>query len=146
MSIESLRPSRRVVLAALFVFLGAFVSACSAPRQHTAASAKPTGPIHLVVLHTNDLHGQVLPRKAICSTVRIPTTGATVLWFQPVRLVNACGLRIAFVGLLTTSTPSITHKGGSKFLFENPVDAIACAKAELAGKYDLLIPVGHLGL
>src|SRR5882672_7041601 len=188
MAPETIRPSRRTVLAALFVL----VAACAAPREHRV---RPTEPIHLVVLHTNDMHGQVLPRKAtwldkdnppmigglprvaafvasvrkretnattavlavdagdwyqgtpegvidrgldcvsavaavgydatcignhdwdhgvdnlqrllteakppaICCNVRIPTNGQRVPWVEPWRVVNACGLRIAFVGLL----------------------------------------------
>ena len=231
---ESVRPSRRAVLALLLAFAGA----CAAPSEHVA---RPTAPVHIVVLHTNDMHGQVLPRKAtwldkdnppligglprvaafiasvrakeansttaviavdagdwyqgtpegvidrgldcvsaiaaigydatcignhdwdhgvdnlqrllkeagppaICCNVRIPTNGQRVSWVEPWRIVDACGLRIAFVGLLTPTTPSITHKDAGKFLFEDPVEAITHAKAELAGKYDLLIPVGHIGL
>jgi 5'-nucleotidase len=222
-----------VVLASLIAAL----AACAAPREH----ARPTRPIHLVVLHTNDIHGQILPRKAtwldkdhppmigglprvaayinrvraeerdpdeaviavdggdwyqgtpegvidrglecvkaiaaihydaaslgnhefdhglanlqrllseghppaICCNLRIPTSGKRVPWVEPWRIVDACGLRVALVGLLTPATPSITHKDAGRLIFEDPVVAITHAKEELAGQYDLMIPVGHIGL
>jgi 2',3'-cyclic-nucleotide 2'-phosphodiesterase (5'-nucleotidase family) len=222
----------------------AFGAACTAPASKpTPRPTKPVtgGPIHLVVLHTNDMHGQVLPRKAtwlnkdkppliggiprvaayitqarrelaaqqigvvavdggdwyqgtpeglidngldyvravaavgydaaalgnhefdhgldnikrllgqakppaICCNVRVPTNGERVDWVEPWRIVEVRGLRIALVGLLTPATPSITHKDARRLIFEDVVDAVTRAKAELEGQYDLLIPVGHIGI
>lgn len=39
------------------------LAACAAPTQRHAHE-RPDGVVRLVVLHTNDIHGQVLPRKA----------------------------------------------------------------------------------
>jgi 2',3'-cyclic-nucleotide 2'-phosphodiesterase (5'-nucleotidase family) len=50
------RPSRRAFVA---LFLVLAVAACAA-----LAPKRPDGPVRLVVLHTNDVHGQVHPRKA----------------------------------------------------------------------------------
>lgn len=220
----------------------ASLAACTSEREATRkAVAHAPGPIHLVVLHTNDMHGQILPRKAtwldqddppsigglprvaayvtrarrefardglgaivvdagdwyqgtpegaldrglecvraiahigydaaalgnhefdhgldnlrrlldqaqppaICCNLRVPTNGERVSWVEPWRIVEVSGLRVALVGLLTPATPSITHRDARKLIFEDVVDAVTRAKAELAGACDVLIPVGHIGI
>lgn len=61
-----LRPRALAALLSGFLAL-AHLTGCHAPAEH-AAVADPAMPaaerVHVVVLHTNDVHGQVLPRKA----------------------------------------------------------------------------------
>jgi 5'-nucleotidase len=83
---------------------------------------------------------------AICANVHEPATGRRVAWIAPWRVVEAGGLRIALVGLLTPDTPSITHPDARQLTFSDPCEEIERAERELAGRYDLLIPLGHIGI
>ncbi|MCC7015534.1 MAG: bifunctional metallophosphatase/5'-nucleotidase [Planctomycetes bacterium] len=213
----------------------ALVASCAAPH------VRPQGEVRLVVLHTNDMHGQVLPRRgtwidkndpplvgglprvagyvaqvrreeaargadvlvldggdwyqgtpegvielglpmvraiaaidydaaslgnhefdhgvanvkrllsearpaAVCANLREPESGERVAWVEPYRIVERAGLRIALVGLLTPETPSITHPDARALVFADPVEELVRVKRELAGRYDLMIPVGHIGV
>ncbi len=83
---------------------------------------------------------------AVCANVRDPSTGARVAWGEPYRIVERGGVRIALVGLLTPETPVISHPSTRLLAFEDPSEVLGRARAELAGKADLVIPVTHLGV
>jgi 2',3'-cyclic-nucleotide 2'-phosphodiesterase (5'-nucleotidase family) len=206
----------------------------------TSARTRPQGEVRLVVLHTNDMHGQVLPRKstaadrsavmagglprvagyiqatrreaqqrgfellvldggdwyqgtpegvidlglpmvraiaasgydaaslgnhefdhglanlqrllaegrppAVCANLRESEVGERVSWVEPWTIVERGGLRIALVGLLTPETPSITHPDARALHFADPAEEVGRALAELDGEFDVMIPVGHIGL
>ena len=229
--------TRRKLLAFFAPVLAlALWAACAAPVAPFSGGSGDAEPIHLVLLHTNDIHGQVLPRRAtwldeeppplagglprlaaavqrvrreetddvllvdagdwyqgtpegmidvglsfvtglaaldydaqslgnhefdhglanvqrlleqgtsvaVCANLRDPGTGERVDWVDPWRIVEAGGLRIALVGLLTTETPDITHPDARTLEFVDPVVAFTEARAELAGRADLFVPVGHI--
>lgn len=83
---------------------------------------------------------------ALCANLREPESGERVAWIEPWRIVNCGGLRVALVGLLTPETPSITHPDARRLTFSDPAEEVGRVKAELAGRYDVMIPVGHIGI
>jgi 2',3'-cyclic-nucleotide 2'-phosphodiesterase (5'-nucleotidase family) len=236
---------RRAVLVLGTVMLA--LAACAAPQAEPAPSADehPTvahapaaasEPIHLVILHTNDVHGQVLPRKAVwidkdnpplagglpriaariaeeraaepdaflvdagdwfqgtpegiveggvpftaafasagfdamcvgnhefdrglehlgglVRTARVPAIlanvrtadGKRLAWAEPWLIVTRCGVRIAFVGLLTTSTPEITHPDARSLAFAQPAEELERVRREIGDRADLIVPVGHISV
>jgi 5'-nucleotidase / UDP-sugar diphosphatase len=99
-------------------------------------------------------HGLEILTAMIAKT-GLPATNANVLeeaggehvdWAEPWRVIEVAGVRIGVVGLLTTSTPSITHKDARSLHFQAPAEALAEAKAALAGKADWILPITHLGV
>lgn len=236
----SLRPVlHRVFVLALLLGL----AGCASSRATSEAEAPaPTGPVHVIVLHTNDVHGQVLPRKAtwlrkddpplvggiprvaayvqavrdearregaalfvvdagdwyqgtpegqiekglgvlralsevgydamavgnheldhgvdhlvtmlgevelpaVCANVEDPATGERIPWAAPWRIVERAGLRVAFVGLLATETPEITHPDARELAFVDPAEALAAVRVELADEdVDWIVPLTHVGL
>jgi 5'-nucleotidase / UDP-sugar diphosphatase len=67
MRLTLVRRSIAVAFACLFVACASRPKVEAAPSvapSSAALEAQPTEPVHLVVLHTNDIHGQVLERKA----------------------------------------------------------------------------------
>ena len=56
--------SRRVPLRLLSLVLA--LGACAAPARDEAPR-----PVHLIVLHTNDVHGQALPRRGTGGLARL---------------------------------------------------------------------------
>lgn len=83
---------------------------------------------------------------ALAANVYQREGGARVPWAEPWRVVEVAGLRIGVVGLLTTTTPSITHPEASALFFEDPAVALAAAREELSGRVDWILPVTHLGV
>lgn len=83
---------------------------------------------------------------AICANLREHGRSERVSWVKPWRIVDAGGLRIALVGLLTPSTPAITHPDARRFDFASAEDEIARVKLELGAQVDLIVPVGHIGV
>ncbi|MFT4537724.1 MAG: 5'-nucleotidase/UDP-sugar diphosphatase [Planctomycetota bacterium] len=64
-------------------------------------------------------------------------------------LLERAGLRIAVVGLVTPSTPDITHESTRALLFESPSKALARVRAELdqlEPPVDLVLPLTHIGV
>lgn len=90
-------------------------------------------------------HLRNLPMPALLANVRMPD-GTPLPGTRDHVIVERSGLRIALVGLLTTSTPSITHKATKDLLWTEPAAALARVRAELAGAVDLVIPVTHIGI
>jgi 5'-nucleotidase / UDP-sugar diphosphatase len=72
--------------------------------------------------------------------------GERVGWVRPYRIVERCGLRIAFVGLISPSTPDITHVEARRLDFRDPIAEFARACDELPDDIDLVIPLTHNGL
>lgn len=83
---------------------------------------------------------------AICANLRERGKSERVSWVAPWRIVDAGGLRIALVGLLTPDTPSITHADARRFDFAPAHEEIGRVKAELGESVDLILPVGHIGI
>lgn len=83
---------------------------------------------------------------AVCANLYDPETGERVDWVAPWRIVEAGGLRVALIGLLTPETPAITHVDARRFEFRDPVEAFTLARAELGPSADLFVPVGHIGI
>lgn len=83
---------------------------------------------------------------ALCANVRERESGERVDWIEPWRIVEVSGLRVAIVGLLTPTTPAITHPDASRFVFADPSEELARVEEELAGRFDLLIPLAHIGV
>ncbi len=83
---------------------------------------------------------------AICANLRESGKSERVKWVAPWRIVEAGGLRIALVGLLTIDTPSITHPDARRFDFAPAHEEITRVKAELGQSVDLIVPVGHIGV
>ncbi len=83
---------------------------------------------------------------AICANLRERGQSERVKWVAPWRIVEAGGLRIALVGLVTPETPSITHVDARRFDFAPAHEELARVKAELGQSVDLIVPVGHIGV
>lgn len=83
---------------------------------------------------------------AVLANVVVPGTGRTLGGVQPWVLVRKAGLRIALVGLLSPSTPSITHPDARQLEFRDPAQVLGECVEALAGKADLIVPLTHLGI
>ena len=81
---------------------------------------------------------------AVLANVRDPATERGLKGTTPWTIVERRGVRVAFVGLLTTVTPDITHADARRLEFEPPAVAWDRACRELAGKADFIIPLTHL--
>ncbi|QDU83635.1 Trifunctional nucleotide phosphoesterase protein YfkN precursor [Planctomycetes bacterium Pla163] len=73
-------------------------------------------------------------------------SGERVGWVRPYRIVERCGLRIAFVGLISPSTPDITHVEARRLDFRDPIAEFTRVCDELPDDIDLVIPLTHNGL
>jgi len=226
-------PDRRALLLAAALLLAPRTLGCAAPPSEESP------PIHLVVLHTSDVHGQCCPRGAtwvdrenpppigglprvaayvrqvreeltgpregllvvdagdwyqgtpegllgkgrdflramaevgydvmcvgnhdldhgvehlerLLADVELPTVLANVWrgdepvgWGPPWRVIEVAGLRIAVVGLLTPTTPEITHEDARALRFEDPAAALARVRAEVEDDVDWILPLTHLGV
>lgn len=83
---------------------------------------------------------------ATCANVRELASGERISWAEPWKIVEAAGLKIGVVGLLTPTTPSITHKDASTLQFLEPAAALAQVRAELGDRVDWILPITHLGV
>jgi 2',3'-cyclic-nucleotide 2'-phosphodiesterase (5'-nucleotidase family) len=90
------------------------------------------------------LHEAKLP--AVCANLDVKTTEKHVDWVPAYRIVEAKGVKIGVVGLLTPATPSISHPDTRTLDFTSPEKTLARVETELAGKVDWVLPVTHLGL
>ena len=75
--------------------------------------------------------------------------GARLAQVPAYRLFERAGLSIAVVGLLTPVTPDITHESARWLRFEQPGQALAAVRAQLAAlehPVDLVLPVTHIGV
>ncbi len=83
---------------------------------------------------------------AVCANLRERSSGERVDWVDPWRIVDVGGLRVALVGLLTPTTPSITHPDARRFEFADPAEELTRVKRELEGEVDWILPLGHIGV
>ncbi len=90
-------------------------------------------------------HLEAAPLPALLANVR-QSDGTPLPGTRDFVLVERAGLRIALVGLLTTTTPSITHRQTKDLLWEAPEEALGRVRGELRGLTDLVIPVTHIGV
>lgn len=83
----------------------------------------------------------------VLANVRAEEGGPRVPWAPPNRIFERAGLRVGVVGLLTPDTRRITHADARELWFDDPLEALTDARAELADeRLDLLIPLTHLGV
>ena len=61
-------------------------------------------------------------------------------------IVERGGFTVAFVGLLTTSTPAITHAQTRELVWTEPAEALARVRGGLPAGVDLVVPVTHIGV
>jgi 2',3'-cyclic-nucleotide 2'-phosphodiesterase (5'-nucleotidase family) len=90
-------------------------------------------------------HLKEVPMPALLANVRMPD-GSALPGTRDSIVVERAGMRIGLVGLLTTSTPSITHKATRDLLWTDPAAALTRVRAELGETVDLVIPVTHIGI
>lgn len=83
---------------------------------------------------------------ALSANVYLEEGGERVPWCRPWRVVEVAGLRVGIVGLVTPTTPSITHRDASALHFQDPGEALAAARAELGDGVDWVLPITHLGV
>jgi 5'-nucleotidase len=88
--------------------------------------------------------GSGLP--AVCANLRTSEGGDRVSWCEPWRVVEVAGLRVAIVGLLTPTTPTITHPDAARLHYQEPAEALTEVRSALAGEVDWVLPVTHLGV
>jgi len=87
-----------------------------------------------------------LELPALCANLRLAPEGERVPWARPWKIVEAAGLRVGIVGLLTPVTPTITHRDASALHFEEPGAALAVVRKELGEQVDWILPITHLGV
>lgn len=90
-------------------------------------------------------HLKEVPMPALLANVRMPD-GSALPGTRDYIVVERGGMRIGLVGLLTTSTPSITHKATRDLLWTDPAVALTRVRAELGEDVDLVIPITHIGI
>ena len=91
---------------------------------------------------------------SVCANLTERSSGKPVEWTRPWRIANVHGhdaagdwtLAVGLVGLLTTTTPVITHPDAGTLVFGDPSAALSSAQKELAGKAEWILPLSHLGL
>src|SRR5688572_28862455 len=83
------------------------------------------------------LHATSVP--AICANLHPKGRPERVDWVAPWRIVERAGVRIALVGLLTTSTPDITHADAKQLDFRPPAEELRAVERELAGQADWIL-------
>lgn len=83
---------------------------------------------------------------AILANVHKHAGGERFSWASPWIVVQRSGVRIALVGLLTTSTPEITSPELRAYDFATASDEMERARREIGTKADLIIPVGHISV
>lgn len=83
---------------------------------------------------------------AVCANLRLSAGGERPAWCEPWRVVEVAGLRVAVVGLLTPTTPTITHPDAARLHYQDPAEALAEARAALEGRVDWVLPITHLGV
>lgn len=83
---------------------------------------------------------------AILANVREQQSGARIPWASPWLIVERAGVRIAFVGLLTTSTPEITSLELRAYDFATAADELQRVRKEIGARADLIVPVGHISV
>ncbi|MDG2142208.1 MAG: bifunctional UDP-sugar hydrolase/5'-nucleotidase [Planctomycetota bacterium] len=83
---------------------------------------------------------------ALAANVLTKEGGEHVDWCEPYRIVTLGDLRVGIVGLLTPSTPSITHEDASSLFFEDPAVSLKRVQTELADRVDWVLPITHLGV
>jgi 2',3'-cyclic-nucleotide 2'-phosphodiesterase (5'-nucleotidase family) len=88
------------------------------------------------------------PIRALCANLsqKEPDGSLTpVPWVEPARLFQRGGLDIAVIGLLTPSTPYISHPDARGLVFGEPAAAFRAARAALPGGVELVLALTHLG-
>lgn len=83
---------------------------------------------------------------AILANVRVRKAGARLPFAKPWILIERHGVRIALVGLLTTSTPEITSPEVRPFEFATASEEMERVRKEIGDQADLIVPVGHLAV
>lgn len=90
-------------------------------------------------------HLDKVSMPALLANVRMPD-GKPLPGTRDFRIIERDGFKLAFVGLLTTSTPSITHATTRDLVWTEPAVSLARVRAELGDSVDLVVPVTHIGV
>ncbi len=99
-------------------------------------------------------HGLEVIGKMIADC-KVPALAANVFeaegskrvdWCDAYRIVSVGEMKVAIVGLITPSTPSITHKDASSLHFEDPAISLGRVREQLGETVDWILPITHLGV
>lgn len=90
-------------------------------------------------------HLEEVPLPALLANARLEG-GAALPGTAEFRIVERAGLRIGLVGLLTVTTPEITHRQTRDLKWEAPADALRRVRETLDAGVDLVLPVTHIGI
>ena len=82
---------------------------------------------------------------AVLANVR-SADGERLSFAPPYRVFERAGLKVAVVGFVTQSTPSITHNDAKALTFADPVKEMTRVRTELGDSVDLVIPATHIGV
>jgi 5'-nucleotidase / UDP-sugar diphosphatase len=88
------------------------------------------------------------PIRALCANLSQKEPDGSlspVPWVEPARLFERGGLDIAVIGLLTPSTPYISHPDARSLVFSEPAAAFRAARAALPAGVELVLALTHLG-
>ncbi len=83
---------------------------------------------------------------AVAANLDDKQTKKPVEWVPQYRIVERGGLKVAFVGLVTTATPEITHPDAKTLDFVATSTALERVEKELKGKVDWIVPLTHEGV
>ena len=137
-------PRRPGPPAAVLALAGLLTLACRTPAE-APATAPASGPLHLVVLHTNDVHGQVLPRETSRSGPHgsggLPRAAARAAEIRRAESGPGTGVLFVDAGDWFQGTPEGMLDGGLGFL-----RAMAAADYEAAaiGNHEFDLGLPHL--
>ncbi|HTF88096.1 MAG TPA: bifunctional UDP-sugar hydrolase/5'-nucleotidase [Planctomycetota bacterium] len=81
---------------------------------------------------------------AVLANVRSPGVKERLPWARPWIVVERNGVRVALVGLLTTTTKAISSGEVRALDFASPAEELDRVRLEIGDKADLIIPVAHI--
>jgi len=101
----------------------------------------------------HDLDHGIEHLEGLLDEVALPTVLANVWhgnervdWGPPCRIIEVAGIRVGVVGLLTPTTPEISHEDTRILRFEDPAATLTRVRAEVEADVDWILPLTHLGV